>query len=647
MCRFVVLGGMLDTSRHASDTLPTSGAAPSRYRADIDGLRAISVTLVLLYHLGVGFARGGYFGVDVFFVISGYLITGIILKEAKAGHFSFAGFYERRIRRLAPVLFAVLLASAAAAPFVLLPPEIEKFGGALLAALLFAANYFYAADTGYFTNDADFLPLLHTWSLAVEEQFYLFFPPLLLLLLRWRHIGLKAVLWLILLGSLAASVYLAATTPEIGFFVLPARAWELAAGAVLAAEAVPRAGSQRVREIGGGIGLLAILVAGTAIASKNNYMALGNILPCLGAALVIWSGAEGATFASRLLSAKPLVFLGKISYALYLWHFPLIVFAKVELGVRLPVLARIGIAAASFALAVLSWRYVEIPVRSRAWPGARMGVFAAAAGGLAVMASFGGIYRNASFLLPPPPGMAGQLAAFRYHPEPGPQDACFVQLPRKDGSAIDATLCLQLDPARPNYLILGDSHAAHLVPGLAFEFPGIHFLQPTVAGCKPFIGGRQTAMCRKLVDYIFNEFLPTHHVDAIVLAGYWMKSDIAGLQQALQNWSKFGVKLYLVGPVMTYQSGLPMILARAAWRDNPGFISRERMDDRRPLDQQMRSAVKGLPVSYISPIQALCTADDCTTLDDRGNPIQWDYGHLTQGGSRLLARKLHEQGLFP
>jgi peptidoglycan/LPS O-acetylase OafA/YrhL len=307
-----------------------------KYRPDIDGLRAVAVILVVMYHLGVGFTKGGFIGVDVFFVISGYLITGIIASEVGSGTYSLLGFYERRVRRLFPALFGVLLFSSCLAYILLFPPELEYFGETLIATTTFLANILFYSGDGYFAGTRDTIPLLHTWSLAVEEQFYLLYPLVLAPLLR-RDKGTLCwpIFSLTLLLSFALSLFLVKYDQSAAFYLLPPRAWELLLGCLLALGAIPELRNEKYRQLASIAGLLAILIAAGKIRGTT-FPGWAALVPCVGAAMVIHSGVKGDTIVYRVLSSRYAVFIGLISYSLYLWHWPIIAFYKAQHGEGYP-----------------------------------------------------------------------------------------------------------------------------------------------------------------------------------------------------------------------------------------------------------------------------------------------------------------------
>ena len=297
-----------------------------RYRRDIDGLRAIAILPVLLFHAHVPGFSGGYVGVDIFFVISGFLITGIIAREVDEQRFSLVHFYERRFRRIMPALSLMILAVLAAACWLYLPGDIEGVPKSALAATLFASNLWFFTDTGYFAGGADVKPLLHTWSLAVEEQFYIGFPILLMLVARfaarWRGLIVGAIAAI----SLALAIALQRDTSGFTFYLLPTRAWELFAGALLALGAIPAARARWLREALAWSGLLSVAFAVIFYTRETVFPGITALPPVLGAALLLHS-APG-TSVGRLLSMPLFVGVGLISYSLYLWHWPLIVFTE-------------------------------------------------------------------------------------------------------------------------------------------------------------------------------------------------------------------------------------------------------------------------------------------------------------------------------
>ena len=300
---------------------------PGSYRPEIDGLRAMAVVPVVLYHAHVPGVSGGFVGVDVFFVISGFLITSQLAADVAAGRFSIVTFYERRVRRIFPALFVMLAVSAVMALWLLLPFELESFAASLRASALFVSNFYFMRETGYFVAAAITKPLLHTWSLAIEEQFYIFFPVYLYAMSRWAPRWLLPVTTVVLVLSLGLCISMTHPQSDAAFFYTPARVWELLTGSVLAL-APRRVLPGWLAQALGAAGLVLIAVAVFGFDARTPFPGSAAMLPAGGAALVILASGANPTASGGLLSLGPIRFVGLISYSLYLWHWPLLVFYR-------------------------------------------------------------------------------------------------------------------------------------------------------------------------------------------------------------------------------------------------------------------------------------------------------------------------------
>jgi len=359
-----------------------------QYRAEIDGLRALAVLPVILFHAGIAGFSGGFVGVDIFFVISGYLITSIILSEQQQGSFSLAGFYERRARRILPALMLIVLLSVAAAWYLLLPQELVDYGKSVAAVGLFASNVLFWQQSNYFAPTAEFIPLLHTWSLAVEEQFYLIFPVFMIISAAWVTKRRWVVLAVIALMSLVYCEWAWRHTPEANFFLAFSRAWELLVGvfcalylskqAVTAQTANPVPRSIIRQQLFSLLGLGLILASIFYLNNEVPFPSLYTLLPVLGTALIIVFAVE-ATWVAQCLSLRIFVFIGLLSYSAYLWHQPLFVFARLNSLEELTVSTLLLLSVLSFGLAYLSWRWVEQPFRNRKWLSQKQVLWAALA----------------------------------------------------------------------------------------------------------------------------------------------------------------------------------------------------------------------------------------------------------------------------
>ncbi len=337
------------------------------YRPDVDGLRAVAVLSVVFCHAGFGFP-GGYIGVDVFFVISGFLIAGLIYKELRQGTFTLANFWERRVRRILPALLVVTVVTMIAGWFILMPDAYLSLGKSVVGLALLGSNVQFWRDTNYFESAAEEKPMLHTWSLSVEEQFYLFVPLFLLILARKSQLH-RAFLLLAAAAilSFGVSIYGSHRYPTATFYLLPTRAWELFAGALLAF--FPDkwfAVSARWKEAAAVLGMALILIPCFVYDHETRFPGLTALPPVLGTALVIWSGTLSTQFPllSRVLAWRPVVFIGLISYSLYLWHWPMLSFSRYQSIKTLPGLDRLILVLVSVVVATISWRFVETPFRS-------------------------------------------------------------------------------------------------------------------------------------------------------------------------------------------------------------------------------------------------------------------------------------------
>ena len=333
------------------------------YRPDIDGLRSLAVLPIVLYHAGISGFNGGFVGVDIFFVISGYLITQIIHFEIQTQSFSILKFYARRARRILPALFFMCICVVILSWYILLPSDFKNFSLSLFWTMAFSSNIHFWQEAGYFAGPSEYKPLLHTWSLAVEEQFYLLFPISLVLISKYfsRYINNFILSGFIL--SLILSVWGVSNEPNATFYLLPSRAWELLLGSILALNIVPISHNKLFKNLTSFIGAALIFWSVFTFSETTKFPGLNALFPCVGTFLLIYSNSNGQTWMGKLLSLKPFVFFGLISYSLYLWHWPLIVFLKYTIDRPFSVIETILVLLISVAMAVLSWRYIEQPFR--------------------------------------------------------------------------------------------------------------------------------------------------------------------------------------------------------------------------------------------------------------------------------------------
>ncbi|HYF24002.1 MAG TPA: acyltransferase family protein [Caulobacteraceae bacterium] len=496
------------------------------YRRDIDGLRAVAVLSVVAFHALPPLAPGGYVGVDVFFVISGYLITSIVWREAEQGRFSLRSFYDRRVRRIFPALFFMLAVAGTAAVLVLIPSDLEEFGKTAAATTVFLSNVVFWLEGGYFAGPAHDKPLLHTWSLAVEEQFYLFWPIILWVfarasLRRWFPL----VFWILFAGSLIAAEVGVRANSSAPFYLFHTRAWELLAGAALALGFAPPLRSRPLREAAAATGALLIAAAVFGFGRDTPFPGLTAAVPCLGTALVIWAGRDGDSLVGRALGLGPVVFVGLISYSLYLWHWPVLVLGRLWLNRPLTDVEALAAVAVSVVAAVISWRFVERPFRKPSTGPLLLRSFAPALGLMAVLFLAGSALHLTGGL----PGRAGpgvlsaEAAARDENPLTG---RCHVH-----GDALPPDEGCRFGPSgeRARLLLWGDSHGNHYAPGVAVWAERARLIgrQATKSACAPLVGAEQVTRgavmgdCVRFNARMLEQVRADPNLEVVVLAGRW------------------------------------------------------------------------------------------------------------------------------
>ena len=458
-----------------------------QYRREIDGLRAVAVLPVILYHGGFAVFSGGYVGVDVFFVISGYLITTILIAERAAGSYSVLGFYERRARRILPALFVVLVASIPFAWMWVPPHPFEDFARSLAFAALFISNVHFLEHGGYFDLQAGLRPLIHTWSLAVEEQYYLLFPLVLFALGRFRQRKYLIGLALLALASLAVAEWGWRNYPDENFYFTPSRLWELLAGSLCAAVLYGRGPMKS--EVLAGLGLGAVVVAALVFDAALPFPSLYTLVPVLGTCLIVLF-ARHDTLTARVLSVRPLVGIGLISYSAYLWHQPVFAFARIRSMGEVADGVMLALAGLALVLAWASWRFVEQPVRGRAplvLP-SRRGILGASLAGIVALAGFGFWGKHSEGFLgrldiDTSPFLARLYAQTSLRQADG--------LPCLDQPRVPTELCVGYAPQTPvrSIAVIGDSHAWSIAPALARapETLGATVLVGSYGGCPPLL----------------------------------------------------------------------------------------------------------------------------------------------------------------
>ena len=631
-----------------------------KYRPDIDGLRAVAVMPVLFFHAGIPWFPGGFVGVDVFFVISGYLITTIITQEIREGRFSLWRFYERRLRRIAPALLVVCMATVPFAWAWMTPNEFDDFAQSLFATALSVSNFLFWKEVGYFAPAAELKPLLHTWSLAIEEQFYVVLP-LLLLLVRPAGRALAVIAALAVL-SFGATFWLSGIDDAANFYLLPTRFWELAVGALLAlAGPRLRIGNALARNLASVLGLGLIVGAILFVDGARTYPGPWTLLPVAGTAILL-ALSNGGTWAGRLLSAAPLVGIGLISYSLYLWHQPLFAFARIRLFEQVPQQAYLILIAAAVALAWLSWRFIETPFRDRRRIGTRPAMSAIGVTCLGLFAF----------------GLAADQMEERLERHRDGSIAASIE----DNRRVNIGLSLSCDGRlplpescrtsdEPEILVWGDSYAMHLVPGIVASKPDARLVQFTMSFCGPLLDAapvvypkykeRWARTCLAYNDHVKTYVESTGSLKYAVLSSYYLQyldeddsyltrdgrlrqAGLAAFREELVHTLRWlrgrGIEPIVFGPPPRTGHDIGNCLARALWLDESKDRCIIAQADFQPAESRIDALLRSLgpEARHFSFIEHLCDGTTCR-VHDAATDFYRDGGHLSYGGSRHLGRQ--------
>ncbi|GGY96711.1 acyltransferase family protein [Novosphingobium colocasiae] len=623
-----------------------------KYRAEIDGLRAVAVLPVILFHAGFPLFRGGFVGVDVFFVISGFLITTILVDEIAQGRFSIAGFYERRARRILPALFAVM---ALCLPFAwawLMPGPFRDFSRSIAAVSLFASNVEFWQESGYFAAASETKPLLHTWSLAVEEQYYVVFP--LFLAAFWR-LGRTRLTWLVTacaLASLLLSEWAWRHYPNANYFLAPTRVWELFAGSIAALE-VERRGKQGNPLAANGVlamvGLIVVIAAllfyGPAVPFPSVYA----LPPILGVVLLLLF-ARRDTLAGRILAHPALVGVGLISYSAYLWHQPLFAFARVR-AMDEPGHALMAVLAlASLGFGYLSWRFVERPFRKADGGFSRGAIFAMSGAGLALFLALGVAGASA-------PAHRARIAMLT--PE---QRALYAYVESNPAAMYRAGSCLLYATQGPaaftpdcagdgRVVVWGDSHAAAIAPGLRRYWPDL--AQYTAAACPPLLGRNNASQPNCAADNAHVlDLIRKRRPQTVILAGNWMlyqtSSLEADLARTISALRAAGIdRIYVLGSLPQFAPSLPERLIAAGIGLDRAASAPVPVAGLADIDTAIARAATAQHAQFVSLLDLLCGSGRCAAVVPDGAgfaPLAWDSSHLTSAGSDYLAARLAAPG---
>jgi peptidoglycan/LPS O-acetylase OafA/YrhL len=636
------------------------------YRPDIDGLRALAVIAVVLYHAQVPGFGGGYVGVDVFFVISGYLITRLLAGSSlKPLRLQWSEFYLRRARRILPALLLVSLLSTVAAVAILLPSDLTRFGKYLTASSLFLSNLpEWSEGSGYLNSRLAYVAITHFWSIAVEEQFYLLYPLVLFLIGRYLPYRRTATLLTLAIASLLLCVWYSYHNPFSNFYLPPTRAWELLVGAVIAGNASHWLRGRLINDVLGVMALLSLAIVVHWYGPMTRYPGLYTLVPCLASAILIVTGQQRSALVSRLLSLRPLVFTGLISYSLYLWHLPLLVFFGYYYIVPLGPAATTGLIALAFLLAALSWRLVETPIRTRSiLKSNRAFIWCALITNAIVLTAGVVMWKSDGFSGRFPPPL--RVADMTWTASRGGFAHC-VNLPMKVvASGALCSLGPQNDSA-PKALLWGDSHAMALLPAyrqLAAAH-GIRIYLAVKAGCRPLLGMVNTSYDQdwQKVCLAFNDAVAQAigalNPRLVILNAHWIDVDAdlgpapklaaapaesnfsRGLEQTLSVVRAANAATCVVLDVPVFKYDLPYALDMASFRGlSVDFLQLSRADalaQFREPERDLRLLERRGMLTTVDPKDLLCSGDSCA-YEAHGELLYADWDHLSARGALFVA----------
>jgi peptidoglycan/LPS O-acetylase OafA/YrhL len=629
------------------------------HRVEIDGLRAIAILGVVLFHYGVSPLGGGFAGVDVFFVISGYLITSIIAREVSVGEFSFERFYERRVRRLLPALAVMLTVTTIAALWLFLPSDLLALSKTMLATLLFSSNLFFWRTAGYFDSASELDPLLHTWSLAVEEQFYIGLPFILLLVHAFFPKRQRLILWGITLASLIACVALQRNHSSMVFYLSPFRAWELGAGSLLAVGPREYRIANWLREGLTSFALIVLVLSLVLVKAGPTFPGWQALFPVLSTAVLIGltSGADCST--KRVLQSRPLAYIGRISYSLYLWYLPILSFYRYLIVVDPSAAQKCMLIVGTVLVASLSFHFVEQPFRTRSSERHTNQLFRLS---VVTIACF--IVGSASSILT-------RGFPWRFDAQVRAADAeRYPSIPFL--RCIDNRVYEQGGPPRclagalavpPTFLIWGDSHALAWMPALegSLAAGGRSAELALESACPPLLGvaNPSNVHCEAVNDAIFSHISKSPQISTVVLTAAWVSYSatspyqlryakaVAGnehvfppaLRATVAALRRLGKKVWIIGPTPGGPAGILLWRARSLRSPiNPPPTVREDEFTRRAAIFRgiADSLVVEGQIAFSDPSPQFCRRNAVCDYLRNEQPLYRDAGHLSVQGARML-----------
>ena len=616
------------------------------YRLDIQGLRAIAVLSVVIFHINPLLLPGGYIGVDIFFVISGYLIMGFIWRDLKQKNFTLLHFYTRRVYRLFPALFAMVTVTTIAAYFILLPSENVLYIKSMLSTLFYVSNFYFYTEASYFNDAMAFYPLLHTWSLSVEEQFYMLFP--LLLIWIYRKSAKNILLLLIGVGllSLVVSQWYVSDDASFAFFSSPTRFFQFITGGVIAIYLQSHNAPKRGNDIAVIVGIILLLGTLYFYSEHTPFPGVYALLPSFGTALVLYFGLQ-MHYLKGVLENKYIVFIGNASYSIYLWHWPLIVFYKLKVSPTLSVGEAFLLFTLSIGLGMLSWYFIENKTRRHTLEQVTFKpIFTVFLGSVLFSILAVSIFHYLPYKKVQYKNKAYQYLDF--NTSNFRDGKCFLTSKYNDIKFYDKQACVTYEEGKKNYLLLGDSHAAHYYSAMASMMKENETLtQVTTSGCVPILPYNGAKRCVELNKWAYEELIVQKHFDTIVLSANWRIVNQKHFVDSLNRLLKHTDKLVVLGPSMEYKQPLPRLLVNLKKNEKSSDIYKTASNYNvyLKIDKLIKTYTSMTQATYISTLDVLCTKNGCSTVTEDGTPISFDNGHLTHEGAYYILKHI-ESRLF-
>ena len=632
-----------------------------KYRPEIDGLRAIAVLSVLIYHAGFeieiadrtfNLLPGGYLGVDIFYVISGYLITFLIFDQTKKKLFNFKEFYERRARRLLPMLFLVIFASLVAGWIFMMPQQLKDLSGSALSSLVFLSNFWFLLTDNYFADSSSLKPLLHTWSLSIEEQFYIFFPIIFYFLYKKKSKNIKLIFLILIIFSLLLANFFSIYSPAINFYILPTRIWELLIGSFLAYYHINNKPFKKIRfqDYLTFIGMILILVPFFLFDHKTPHPSFLTIFTILGSAIIIINH-NSDNIIKKILSSKFFVGVGLISYSLYLWHFPIFAFKEIK-SKTISEFDKLEGVLLAIVFSILSYFLIEKPFRNKKCISKKKFLIFILSFFIILFISCLYIY-NQKGLPQRYPKEVLKIIDFNYnHSEVYQTEKCHIKNINHLSINVFQNCKTEVSANKKDLLLWGDSLAAHLYPGINNKYKNNYNIwHRSINDCKPVILNlhpenkiKVESPCQKINKIILDEIIKIKPAK-LFISGYWFSEDLKKLKKLINNLNNNGIKnIYLVGPSLRWHDPLPKILLKKyrLSKKIPEYLPDKNHIYNFKLDEEFSNFAKQQSITYISLIKILCMKDyKCLTKvgKEPDSITNWDESHFTKKASIYVFSK--------